>query len=112
MEVVWRVGDEVNVRAVMDALNAREKKQRKYTTIMTTMTRLDSKGVLSRRRKGKTDLYAPVMSREQYLEARAQAQVGALVAEYGDLALVHFAKQMATLDPKRRDQLRRLARRG
>ncbi len=111
MEEIWRLGREVNVRVVMDALNARAEKQRKYTTIMTIMSRLDTKGVLSRRREGKTDIYTAVMSREQYLEARAQAQVGALVDEYGDMALMHFAKQMASLDPKRREQLRRLGRR-
>ncbi len=111
MEEIWHLGGEVNVRVVMNALNARAEKQRKYTTIMTIMSRLDTKGVLSRRREGKTDIYTAVMSREQYLEARAQAQVGALVDEYGDMALMHFAKQIASLDPKRREQLRRLARR-
>jgi predicted transcriptional regulator len=111
MEDIWRLG-EVNVRTVMDALNARSDKERKYTTIMTIMSRLDTKGLLTRRREGKTDFYSPAMSRDEYLEARAQAEVGALVDEYGDVALVHFAKQMATLDPKRREQLRRLARRG
>lgn len=110
MEDVWRLG-EVNVRTVMEALNARADKERKYTTIMTIMSRLDRKGLLTRRREGKTDLYSPSMSREQYLEARARAEVGALVDEYGDMALVHFARQMADLDPKRRGQLRRLARR-
>jgi predicted transcriptional regulator len=111
MDDIWRLGD-VNVRTVMDALNARSEKQRKYTTIMTIMSRLDRKGLLARRREGKTDFYSPSMSRDEYLEARAHAEVGALVEEYGDVALVHFAKQMATLDPKRREQLRRLARRG
>lgn len=111
MEEVWRQG-ESNVRTIMNALNARSERQRKYTTIMTIMSRLDKKRLLTRRREGKTDFYAPVMTREEYKQARAQAQVGALVDEYGDMALVHFAKQMAGLDPKRREQLRRLARRG
>lgn len=112
MEEVWALGGEVNVRVVMEALNARAEKQRKYTTILTIMSRLDTKGLFTRRREGKTDMYTPIFSREQYAQARTEAQVGALVSEYGDVALVHFAKQMASLDPKRRDQLRRLASRG
>jgi hypothetical protein len=32
------------------------------------------------------------------------------VAEYGDIALAHFAAQVAQLDPSRRAALRRLAR--
>jgi predicted transcriptional regulator len=110
MEEVWRQG-ETTVRAVLEALNGRTSKKRAYTTIMTIMSRLDRKGLLTRRREGKADVYVPALSRDDYLEARARAQVGALVDEYGDVALVHFARQMARLDPGRREKLRRLARR-
>jgi predicted transcriptional regulator len=110
MEEVWRAGQATTVRAVMDALNRRAAKERAYTTIMTIMRRLDDKGLLSRRRDGKTDIYSARLSRDDYLEARARAEVGALVDEYGDAALVHFARHMNGLDRKRREQLRRLAR--
>jgi predicted transcriptional regulator len=109
MQEMWRV-DEAPVRVVMEALNARSEKERKYTTVMTIMARLHRKGLLERHREGKTDIYAATLTREQYLEARAREEVGALVEQYGDVALVHFARQMAELDPKRRDQLRRMAR--
>lgn len=111
MEEVW-VRGETTVRGVLEALNARAEKTRAYTTIMTIMRRLDRKGLLNRRRQGKTDIYVPALSREDYQEARARAEVGSLVDEYGDLALVHFARQMAQLDPARREKLRRLARRS
>jgi predicted transcriptional regulator len=107
MEEVWR-RDEATVREVLDALN-RGPKQRAYTTIMTIMARLDGKGLLTRKRSGKADVYRPVMSRDRYLEARAQAEVEDLVADYGDVALAHFARQLETLDPTRRRQLRKLA---
>jgi len=111
MEEVWRRADDT-VREVLEARNASASRVRAYTTVMTVMAKLHRKGLLERRREGKTDIYRPVMSREQYLEARAQAEVGALVDEYGEVALVHFARQMAQLDPERREQLRRLARSG
>jgi predicted transcriptional regulator len=107
MEEVWR-HDEVTVRQVLEALNEGAK-ERAYTTIMTIMARLDTKGLLTRRRAGKADVYRPVMSRAEYLEARARAEVDELVADYGDVALAHFARQLETLDPERRKQLRRLA---
>jgi predicted transcriptional regulator len=110
MELLWELG-ECNVRAALEELNRRSDKERKYTTVMTTMARLDKKGLLVRRREGKADFYTPTMTREEYLEARAAAEVGALVANYGEAALVHFARQMNQLDPKRREQLRRLAKR-
>jgi predicted transcriptional regulator len=112
MEEVWRQG-EATVRQVHDALNSRRgAKQRAYTTIMTILSRLDEKGLLRRRRQGKAYGYRPVMSREQYLDARAGGEVEGLVSDYGDLALTHFARQMDKLDPERRAKLRRMARKS
>ena len=110
MEEVWRQGQST-VREVLTALNQGEK-ERAYTTVMTIMARLDTKGVLTRERHGKTDIYKPVMTREEYLEARAQAEVEALIHEFGDVALAHFAEQVDKLDAERLDALRKLAERG
>lgn len=111
MEEVWR-GSEATVRDVLESLNASAPKVRAYTTIMTIMRRLDRKGLLTRRRDGKADVYQPTMSRDEYLEARANAEVSAIVEQYGETALVHFARQMHKLDPARRQRLQRLSRRA
>ena len=109
METIWPRG-ESSVREVMDALNARARKPRAYTTYMTIMARLHRKGVLDRRREGKTDFYAPKLDREQFMASRAAVEIEGLVAQYGDVALSHFARQVAQLDPARRRALQRLAR--
>jgi predicted transcriptional regulator len=109
MEQLWAHG-EASVREVMEALNKRARPKRAYTTYMTIMARLHKKGVLERRREGKTDFYAPRLGRDEYMASRAQAQIDELVEEYGDVALTHFAKQVASLDPARRKALQRLAR--
>ena len=111
MEAVWARG-EASIREVMDDVNAQTEKPRAYTTYMTIMRKLDSKGLLTRRREGKTDIYRAVYSREEYADLRAQAGVDQLVEQYGDVALGHFARQMAELDPQRRRQLQRLARKS
>jgi len=107
MEEVWRQG-KATVREVLTALN-RGEKERAYTTVMTIMSRLDGKGLLTRERHGKTDVYTPVMSRDRFLDARAEAEVESLVNEFGDVALAHFAGQVDKLDAKRLDALRKLA---
>jgi BlaI family transcriptional regulator, penicillinase repressor len=109
MEEIWDRG-ETSVREVMDALNGRRGKPRAYTTYMTIMARLPGKRLLWRRRSGKTDLYRPVYTREEYANRSARAAVQSLVDEYGGVALVHVARQMAQLDPSRRRALQRLAR--
>jgi predicted transcriptional regulator len=108
MEEIWGRG-EATVRDVQEALNARGDKTRAYTTVLTVMTRLDGKGLLVRRRAGRLDVYAPALGRDEYLRARAESQVAALVEDYGDLALAHFARHIGRLDAERLETLRRLA---
>jgi predicted transcriptional regulator len=110
MADVWARGSEVAVREVMESLNAAASKPRAYTTYMTIMGRLHEKGLLTRRREGKTDFYLPAFTREEYANLRAKADVESIVARYGDAAFGHFARQMADLDPDRRRRLQRLAR--
>jgi predicted transcriptional regulator len=111
MDELWSQG-EAPVRAVMDALNKRGRKKRAYTTYMTIMARLHRKGVLDRHRVGKTDYYTPKLDRDEFMASRARTEVEGLVAEYGDVALSHFARQVASLDPARRRALQRLARKS
>ena len=94
----------------MEALNKRARPARAYTTYMTIMARLRSKGLLERKREGKTDFYRPVYTRDRYADLRAQAEVDALVDRFGEVALGHFARQIARMDPHRRRALQRLAR--
>ncbi len=107
MDEVWKRG-QATVREVLEALNEHEK-PRAYTTVMTIMSRLADKGMLERLRSGKTDVYSPVLSRDGYARARARDQAGALVAEFGDIALAQFARQVESLDPGRLAELRRMA---
>lgn len=109
MEEVWRQG-RTNVRAVMEALNKERRKGRAYTTYMTIMARLARKGLLHREREGRTDAYWPRLTREEFQRARAEQEVSSLVSEFGEVALVHFAKEIDKLDPARVKALRRLAR--
>ena len=110
MEEVW-ARDEASVRDVMEAVNARDAGERAYTTYMTIMARLDSKGLLVRRRQGKTNLYRAVHTREHYADLRAGATIDAIVEQFGEVALAHVARQMAQLDPAHRRSLQRLASR-
>lgn len=108
MEAVWD-GGEVTGRDVLAALNAREEKQLAYTTVMTIMNRLHRRGLLSRERRDRTDVYRAVHERDVYVQLRARAEVEALVEQFGDSALVHFVAQVESLDSERREALRRLA---
>ena len=73
MHIVWAQGD-VTVRAVHDALN-RERKTA-YTTVMTLMTILTTKGHLVRRQDERAYVYSAARPRQQV--------VGRLVTDFLD----------------------------
>ena len=113
MAAVWsRDAATATVREILEVVNATEPKPLAYTTIMTIMARLHRKGILDRELDNRTNVYHARYSHEQYMEARAAAEVQALVDEFGDTALLHFTRQVQSLDPERREALRRIARRG
>lgn len=109
MEEVWRRGGEASVRDVLEALNGRNRKQRAYTTVMTIMSRLHTKGMLERELRGKAHFYRARMSRDGYRDARARDEVDHLVTDFGDVALAHFARHVEELDTERLARLRELA---
>jgi BlaI family transcriptional regulator, penicillinase repressor len=110
MEVVWERG-QASVREVMLALNTPASKKRAYTTYMTIMARLEAKGMLDRRRQGRTNFYTPTYTRDRYADIRVRSELESVVDQYGEVALAHIARQMAALDPARRRALERMARR-
>lgn len=109
MAAVWEQ-NEATVRSVTDALAEDPEGERSYTTVLTVMIRLDRKGFLKRRREGKKDIYMPAVDRDEYMRARSEAEVDALVDAYGDLVLTEFARRFAQLDPAHQRALRRRAR--
>jgi BlaI family transcriptional regulator, penicillinase repressor len=109
MNHVWSGPGEQTVRDVMEALNRTAKPPRAYTTYMTVMRRLNDKGLLDRTRSGRRDTYVATLTLEEYEHQRAHAEVRQLVDQFGDVALVQFARSLSGLDPARRRALRRLA---
>jgi predicted transcriptional regulator len=109
MEWVWELGPS-SAREVLEAVNAdASRPPRAYTTVLTIMQRLEAKRMLVRTRGARFDRYAPALGRDEFLRARADAEVDGIIAEFGELALVQFARHAAALDPERREELRRLA---
>lgn len=110
MEHLWDRPGASTVREVMEGLNLTARPPRAYTTYMTVMRRLGDKGLLRRTRRGRQDSYLPALTREEYRQRRAGAEVRQLVDEFGDVALAHFARSLSDLDPDRLRALEELAR--
>ena len=76
-----------------------------YTTILTILQRLHRKGLVSRKAAGKSHVYAPALSREQFSERRAEVLAAAMV-KLGSAGLSAFLSEASRLDPEFLDELR------
>src|SRR6266496_734033 len=95
------------VRMVLDGI--RTPRPLAYTTVLTVMDNLHSKGFLARERGGRAHAYWPTRSRAEY----AAELMGEALADSGDpsAALLSFVEQMPAADVTRlRTMLRRTAR--
>jgi predicted transcriptional regulator len=106
MERLWK-RRQATVRDIVDDL-ARSRSLA-YTTVMTIMTRLHGKGLLTRDRDGKTYVYRPAFSRDEHRARLSQDLVRGLVDEFGDVALAQFTAELDSVDTSHRAALRRIA---
>lgn len=87
METVWSLG-ETTVRSVHEQLSKR--RDLAYTTVMTTMTRLASKGMLERDASGLAHRYRPGITREEYARSTVTSVVDWLVDSFPEPAVSYF----------------------
>ncbi len=95
MEQVWYAGT-ATAREVCDRLTG--KQERAYTTIMTTMERLHTKGVLARAKDANAWRYEPTLSRDAHERAVASALAERIVDAHGDIGLAAFVDVAASDD--------------
>lgn len=108
MERVWKRGP-VTVRDVVDEVG--RSRGLAYTTVMTVMVRLHAKGLLVRKREGKTYLYRAAFTREEHRARLSRDLARGLVSQFGDAALVAFSAELDGVDTQHRAALRKLATR-
>lgn len=89
METVWRLRD-ATVRDVHDELS--QSRDLAYTTVMTTMSRLASKGLLSRDTSGLAHRYVPTVTRDEYARSTVTSVLDWLVASFPEPALNYFVE--------------------
>jgi predicted transcriptional regulator len=108
MEVVWEF-QPVSVAAVLNQLNSGERTWA-YTTIMTIMSRLATKGWLVTEKQGRALIYHAAQTREEAEVKMAGDIVRNLLADFGEVAIAQVARELDRLDPSQLVRLADLAR--
>lgn len=103
MSIFWRRGS-ATVREVLDELNQRQRLA--YTTVMTLISRLWSRGLLEREPEGRGFRYRPTKTRDDFLRELSDALIDRLFADFGEVGLARLGERLDELDPRRRRRLR------
>lgn len=110
MEVVWSQGlEEFAVAPIHEALE--QERTIAYTTVMTTVTRLWEKELLSRRRDGRRYLYTARLSREEFVRAMTRDVLESLPSSGRDEAMSLLVERVSEGDEAELDRLEALIRR-
>jgi predicted transcriptional regulator len=108
MDVVW-AHSPVTAREVCDRMHGR--RERAYTTIMTTMDRLHRKGLLRREKDGLAWRYEPALDKTGFEKAVADGMAAGILRAHGETALAAFVDAAARVDESMLDRLRQLIER-
>lgn len=101
MQAVWRAHAPVSVREVLVELNRRRTPLLAYTTVMTVLTRLATKGIVSREVDGRGYRYTAALPDEAAIAVRE------VVRDFGEAAIAQFVDE-AKADPKLLRRLQKL----
>ncbi|MGW1986912.1 BlaI/MecI/CopY family transcriptional regulator [Streptomyces collinus] len=98
LAALWSAGGPVPAAVVQERVPGAA-----YTTVLTILTRLCDKGMVTRRREGRSHLYAPVDDQAGHVAAGMHS----LLAEGGDRAavLARFVSDLSPEDEQLLDQL-------
>ena len=103
MEIIWKQKKPVPVKVAFDILY--KKRPIAYTTVMTIMTRLVDKGLLTRDLQGQKYLYKPKLAKKQFIAYAVHGIFSTAVSTLGEEALTHFIKEIQKINPKKRREL-------
>ena len=78
-----------------------------YTTVMTVMTRLVDKGLLTRQRKGRYYIYQPNMSKYKFLKQLFHQVMTSTFDRYGATAITAFVSEINKVSKDKKIELLR-----
>lgn len=110
MEIVWsRSWSEFSVSDVHKELESQ--REIAYTTVMTTVSRLFKKELLTRRKDGKRYQYIPAMTRAEFIERMTRDVLNSLPPVGQQAAMAMLVERVADADDAELDRLEALIQR-
>jgi predicted transcriptional regulator len=108
MQIVWQMKHATasDVHQELQISRQRENGKIAYTTVMTTMSRLYDKNILSRRKVGMSFVYTPALDQEAFINLVVKNVLDSLVGEFGEPVFRYFIDYVAQSEDRRRELAR------
>lgn len=107
MDILWHRA-EISIKDVQQQLEM--EKAINFNTVMTVMNRLVEKGILQKRTEGRTSLYRPVLTKDEFLERQSKELTHDLIEEFGSLVVTHMLDALEEVDEDLLDKLEKKLR--
>jgi len=105
MWLIWQHG-QATVRQIHRILS--RKREIAYTTVMTTMSRLAEKGILTRARRGMAYLYRPTMTKIEFDRWVLRSVLSGLIENFDADTMEYLVEYLSRERPEQLEHLRRV----
>jgi len=105
MWLVWQKG-QATVKQIHRVLA--RKREIAYTTVMTTMSRLADKGIMSRTRRGMAYLYRPTMSKTEFDRWVLRSVMTGLLENFDTATMDYLVEYLSQEHPEQLEHLRQV----
>lgn len=105
MSTVWSIG-RCTVREVYERL--RSDRNLAYTTVMTVMSRLATKGLLKRELVDGSYYYEPAMSQEEFKKTVVSEVLDGLLDSFSEQTIAHLVSEISKRDDAKLEQLEKV----
>ncbi|MBO1510639.1 BlaI/MecI/CopY family transcriptional regulator [Metabacillus bambusae] len=102
MDILWE-GSEKSIKEVQQQLE--KEKATNFNTVMTVMNRLVEKKILEKRAEGRTSLFKPVKTKDEFIEEQSKKLTDNLLDEFGGLVVNHMLDSLKEVDQTLLDRL-------
>jgi predicted transcriptional regulator len=102
MDILWE-GSEKSIKEVQQQLE--KEKATNFNTVMTVMNRLVEKNILEKRTEGRTSLFKPVKTKDEFIEEQSKKLTDNLLDEFGGLVVNHMLDSLKEVDQTLLDRL-------
>lgn len=96
MDVLWDSHKEMTIKDVQQVLE--REKPTNFNTVMTVMNRLVDKHIIQKRTEGRSSLYQPVQSRDEFLNTQSKEMTNELMDEFGNVVVSHMLDALDEAD--------------